>query len=359
MRTVKVAYRKVPRKNGHIYILDYWLDGVRYRPVASRNKGQAKLIASKKELELNGLQHHLIPEVKEIKSIDELINEFLQSKKHEVGPSTLKRYSNHLEPLRLFLNSFFPQVAENISLFKPLYFVDLIDYVKENYSWKPVPINRMRVMVSSLFNFAIDRDYLIKNPIKGTKNIPVPEKDVPEYFTKPELEKIWENIDPFWRPFLRFIYHTGLRKGELINLTWDKVDLDKKIPTIKIISIDEWTTKTRRSRSIPLNGNALAIIKKQIGIHQKYVFVSQKGVKIHPNTPYSAIKRTLKTLNLEGDVHKLRHTYASHLVLGGKSIFEVQKLLGHSKIETTQIYAHLSPEHQQRVVEILEDDYDD
>ena len=359
MRPSKVNVRKVKRGNSPSYIIDYWLDGVRHRPVVSKNKRQAEIIAAKKELELSGLKHNLIPEVKEIKSVDELIDEFLQSKKHEVGSSTLKRYKNHLEPLRQFLNNLFPQVAENISLFKSLYFVDLIDYVKENYSWEPVTINRMREMVSSLFTFAIDREYLIKNPIKGTKNIPIPEKGKPKYFSKPELKEIWNNVDPFWRPFLRFIYHTGLRKGELINLTWKNVELEKKISTIKIISIDEWTTKTRRYRILPLNENALTIIKNQIGVHNKYVFVSKKGEKIHPNSPYIALKKTLNELGLTGDVHKLRHTHASQLANDGRDIYAIQKLLGHTKIETTQIYAHLSTDYQHSVVEALEDDFDD
>ena len=355
----KVKVRETPRKNGSTYSTDYWLDGKRYRKVQSTNKRQAEAIASKIQYDLTMGKHDLLPEKQTRKSIDEIIDEYLLSKRHEVGLGTVRRYRNHLEPLRQLLNKQFPQVANDISLFKSLYFAELIDYVKENYSWAPVTINRMREMVSSLFTFAIDRDYLNKNPIKGTKSIPVPEKDVPEYFTKSELEKIWAHVDPFWKPFLRFVYHTGLRKGELINLTWQKVDLGADVPTIKIISVDEWTTKTKRSRTIPLNKNALSIIKHQIDRDPKFVFVSKKGEKIHPNTPYVAIKKALKDLNLKGDVHKLRHTHASQLVMEGKNIFEVQKLLGHSKIETTQIYAHLSPEHQKSVVEALEEDYDD
>ena len=355
----KVKVRKVKRNNSYSYITDYWFEGDRYRKVVATNKRQAEAIAAKTQHDLTMGKHDLLPKEQTRKSIAELIDEFLLSKRHEVGLSTVRRYRNHLEPLRLFLNEQFPQVANDISLFKSLYFAELIDYVKDNYSWAPVTINRMREMVSSLFTFAIDRDYLNKNPIKGTKSIPVPEKEAPEFFTKPELDKIWSLVDPFWKPFLRFIYHTGLRKGELINLTWEKVDLDADVPTIKIISIDEWKTKTKRSRTIPINNNALTIIKHQRGIHPKYVFISKKGEKIHPNRPYIAIKKALNELNLTGHVHKLRHTHASQLVMEGKSIFEVQKLLGHTKIETTQIYAHLSPEHQQSVVEVLEDDYPD
>jgi len=65
------------------------------------------------------------------------------------------------------------------------------------------------------------------------------------------------------------------------------------------------------------------------------------------------MKKALKTLKLQGDVHKLRHSFASHLIMKGASIFDVQEQLGHADIKHTQIYAHLSPKHKKSVVDLL------
>lgn len=356
MRVIRVNVRKAKRKNGYAYFLDYWVHGERIRETVSTNKKIANLKASDIEVKLNLGKLNILPKENKIISIDNLISEFLLSLRHEIRPNTVIRYKNHFVPLQSFLNTLMPEVASNVSLFKTQYFIELIDYVKDKYCWSPVTINRMRQMISSLFIFAIKREYIIKNPISDTKNIPVPEKDKPPYFKKDDLSKIWETVDPFWMPFLRFDYYTGLRKGELINLTWDRVNLNSNIKTIKVIAHDDWIPKTGRSRLVPLNKNAVQIINNQVGIHEKYVFISKSNTKIHPNAPYIAIKRALKILNLSGDVHKLRHTFASHLVMKGVSIYEIKELLGHSDIKMTQKYAHLSPTHQESVVNLLEDD---
>jgi integrase len=125
-------------------------------------------------------------------------------------------------------------------------------------------------------------------------------------------------------------------------------------PSIAIVSSGSWKTKTGESRVIPLNKTALEIIKNQKGKNKEYVFTSKFGSKIHPDKPYHSLKTALKNLGLKGDVHKLRHTFASRLVMKGRSLYEVQKLLGHKDIKTTMIYAHLSPDYLKESVKVLE-----
>lgn len=62
----------------------------------------------------------------------------------------------------------------------------------------------------------------------------------------------------------------------------------------------------------------------------------------------------MKLLGLNGDIHKLRHTFASKLVMNGRPLYDVQKLLGHKDIKTTMIYAHLSPDYLKESVKALE-----
>ncbi len=144
-----------------------------------------------------------------------------------------------------------------------------------------------------------------------------------EYFTNEDLEKIWNELDEYWIDPLKFILNTGLRKGEWINLKWDNVSLNGDKPFITIQATSSWQTKTGESRIIPLNKTALEIIKKQKGKNTEYVFTLKNGSKIHPDKPYHKLKSALKNLGLEGDIHKLRHTFASKLVMKGESLYAV------------------------------------
>ena len=195
---------------------------------------------------------------------------------------------------------------------------------------------------------------MTSNPASDTKKFRENGKNIVEYFTEDELEKIWNELDEYWVDPLKFIVHTGLRKGEWINLKWENVKLDGDNPNITIESSGTWKTKTGESRVIPLNKIAVEIIKKQKGKNSEYVFTLKNGSKIHPDKPYHKLKTALKNLGLKGDIHKLRHTFASNLVMKGRPLYDVQKLLGHSDIQTTMIYAHLSPDYLKESVKTLE-----
>lgn len=86
-----------------------------------------------------------------------------------------------------------------------------------------------------------------------------------------------------------------------------------------------------------------------------YVFKAPEGGQIHPDKIYRELKRALAKVGLDGDVHKWRHTFASHLVMNGVDIATVSRLLGHHSIEMTMKYSHLAPDHLQTAVNQLVD----
>ena len=206
-----------------------------------------------------------------------------------------------------------------------------------------------------MFIYAVNEGYIDKAPTKSIEKYPVNDNIEAKYYTKEELKKIWKNVDPYWADFLKVLYYTGVRKGELINLIWDNVNIEGDHKSITIISTKEYKTKTGEKRTIPLHPNAVKIIENQKGKNDKYVFTGKEGKKVHPDKPYHAIKKALKKAGLEGNVHKLRHTFASHLVISGESLYAVKELLGHKDIKHTMIYAHLSPNKMQSVISKLDD----
>ena len=84
-----------------------------------------------------------------------------------------------------------------------------------------------------------------------------------------------------------------------------------------------------------------------------FVFLSPTGKKWHDTALLLEAKRIFKKVGIEGNLHELRHTFASHLIMAGVDLATVRELLGHPDIKTTMIYAHLAPEHLRGVTEKL------
>ena len=200
--------------------------------------------------------------------------------------------------------------------------------------------------LSCAFNKAVRDGYLLKNPCKGIRKFKLPEK-LPMFYSKEDFKKLISVIDEEdLKDLTIFAVNTGLRQGELIALEWRQVDFEQRI-----ITLDNQThlTKGKSIRTIPLNYSAHNIltqrlIKEKISEHN-YIF-TYKGEKIDQGFLSRYFKKFILAagLNPKLNFHSLRHSFASWLVQAGISIYTVSKLLGHSDIKTTQIYAHLRRE---------------
>jgi len=139
-----------------------------------------------------------------------------------------------------------------------------------------------------------------------------------------------------------------MRKAELEYLEW--VDIDFSRRKIKIRRKEDWQPKTGE-REIPIGDALLALLrelkrKNAKSIKSNYVFCAPDGgrlrTKLREKLIQIATKAGIEDLTR---VHTLRHTFASHLVMSGVDLPTVMKLMGHSDIQTTMIYAHLAPDH--------------
>jgi len=151
-------------------------------------------------------------------------------------------------------------------------------------------------------------------------------------------------------PMILLSLNTGIRRGELLKLRWEDINL-----TELYITIRAQNAKSNRTRHIPLNDEAAEILKQWRATQPKqseYVFPSKDG------KPYTTTKtawtKLLKNSNISNfRWHDMRHTFASNLVMAGVDLNTVRELLGHADLTMTLRYAHLAPEHTAKAVALL------
>jgi integrase len=134
--------------------------------------------------------------------------------------------------------------------------------------------------------------------------------------------------------------NTGLRLGELVGLTWDRVDLSRGV-----IRLEQ--TKSGKRREVPLNGDSYKALVA-LGPKEGGRVVGRRYIKRAYNTAVKAARLDDVTF------HTLRHTFASWAVMRGVTLKELQELLGHATLAMTMRYAHLAPEHLRSAVSRLE-----
>ena len=288
-------------------------------------------------------------------SLDDLIELYFQTKLNRIAPSSARRY-------RTFANNFMEYMKVEFSSVDSAAKVErrhVEKFLKDLSAAgkKPKTINNQIFLIKAIFGLAVSEGYILDSKVKNIQRVRNDlQSSSVKYWTEEEVQLIFKSVKPYWRDPLEFLYRTGIRKGELINLTWDDVNLDSGQPTIKIQAKEGWTPKTNQQRPIPLNLKAVEIIQRQVrSTEHNYVFKGKYGGVIDRDKIYQCLKTTLNKLGLEGNIHQFRHTFASHLVMKGAGVETVSKLLGHSTIEMTMKYAHLAPDHLRKAVELLDD----
>ena len=151
---------------------------------------------------------------------------------------------------------------------------------------------------------------------------------------------------------------TGLRVGELLALKWEDLDLNAgKLIVKRTLWQDlEGSPKGGKRREVPLSVQTVAMVRSYRHLKEPYVFCDAAGKRLTHSIVKDVVPTTCKKAGLAKrlTMHSLRHTFASHLVMRGRSLVEVQQLLGHSTIQMTMRYAHLAPEVAREAVELLD-----
>lgn len=208
----------------------------------------------------------------------------------------------------------------------------------------PVSVNVGLRMLRAAFNTARRWKLIEQDVFAGVSFALVPQS-APVFLTFSDFQKLISCIKENWlREVVIFAALTGMRRGEILNLTWPQVDMEKKL--IHVETSPTFKTKQGRRRTLPFNDTVFYLLKSRYGKSpSEYVF-TLNDKKIYEDWVTHLFKRYVRRANLSDTrlkFHSLRHTFASWLVQGGATLYEVQKLLGHSSSKVTEIYSHLAP----------------
>ncbi|UCE64919.1 MAG: site-specific integrase [Candidatus Zixiibacteriota bacterium] len=212
---------------------------------------------------------------------------------------------------------------------------------------KPKTRKNYLALLKTILNHAVKWGVTEKNPLADVK----PPKVVKtfHFFSRQEMIKLIRAANEPLKTGIIILINTGLRRGELFNLRWRDVDLRAK--KLRVWPYEGFTPKGKRPRSIPLNDEALNVLRKLKKENNEAEFAFRPYGNLH--TLRRQFTNLARELGLKGTLHDLRHTFASHLAMEGVPIPVIKDLLGHSEISTTMIYAHLSPDHNRVAVEKL------
>ena len=199
--------------------------------------------------------------------IPDLIDLFVRSKRGRTKDRTTSRYNIHARHFVDFMRLKFPSVRY-IGQVNRTYIEAHLDALRQG-GQQPKTLNAQLRFIQSLFIFAMAEGYCRTNPAKGIARYHEPQSaEEVKHWSKRELEQILDKVDMRYRDAFEFIYNSGLRKEELMYLTWNDVEIDSSEPVIKIQEKEyapgkHWDPKAKQRRIIPLNRRAVELIRRQ------------------------------------------------------------------------------------------------
>jgi len=294
------------------------------------------------------------------KGQDDFIQQFIRylSAEKNASPHTCRCYERDLKEFENFLKS---QGADFSPSEKPeLEKVDRIVIRKYlsvlHRKNKKSSIARKISTLRSFFRYLVREKLVSSNPAKAVST-PKVEKTLPATLTVDEAFRLMESPDrPLKKVFeaeakksglrdraiLELLYSSGLRVGELVGLNLKHLDLHLGI--VRVMG------KGRKERIVPIGNKAIEALKIYLDRRgdpegEEPLFVNLRGGRLTSRSVGRLIKKYTRASGIVRKVspHSLRHSFATHLLDGGADIREIQEMLGHASLSTTQRYIHLSP----------------
>lgn len=271
----------------------------------------------------------------------------------QYSPETIKAYMADLDNFQAFMKD------AGIAQLDQVAYRDIRIYLGnlQRGGLSRKSISRHLSSLRSAYNLLLDRELVSENPFNYVKTAKTGLK-LPDFFYESEIQSLFDSVqgsDPIAlrnRALLEFLYGTGARVSEVRDLAINQVDLTADMVLLR--------GKGNKDRYVPIgsfchdalvdyleNGRSQLMAKGHYEDNEHvFLFVNYKGEQLtSQGIAYildQMVKKSATTLSIHP--HKLRHSFATHLLNNGADIRTVQELLGHASLSTTQIYTHLSKE---------------
>ncbi len=219
----------------------------------------------------------------------------------------------------------------------------------------PATINRELAVLKKAFNLACrEWEWAKENPVcRVSMERELNTRD--RWLTEEEEHRLLAAAAPGVRELIVFAINTGMRRGEILSLTWAGVDLTRRTVTV-------FKSKNGERRTIPANQAVMDLLiekrrqkESMKGLVSEVVFASETGTPLDGSNLRRGFLNALEDARITDlHFHDLRHTFATRLVQAGVDLYKVQRLLGHKSPSMTQRYAHHYPESLRDGVEVLD-----
>ena len=294
--------------------------------------------------------------------MEKLIEQFLEHLRYErnVSAHTLRNYASDLEQFLDFLAPVQPETGKRASAPE----VTAIDHLTIR-EWlaslhaaqkKKASIARKLAALRTFFQFLVREGMLELNPAKLVST-PRQEKKLPKHLSVEEAIRFIESPDETTdqgkrdRAMLELMYATGVRVAELTTLNLADVDFGNKLVRV--------TGKRRKQRIVPFGDPAGEAIQSYLTVRDKFLFnapiskrddealfLNYQGTRITTRSVGRMVEKYIRICAGMHNIspHALRHSFATHLLDSGADLRDIQELLGHARLSTTQVYTHVSME---------------
>jgi integrase/recombinase XerC len=287
----------------------------------------------------------------------ELIDQFLEHLRYErnVSAHTLRNYSSDLEQFLQFLTADGKRTAPDVSEIDHLTIREWMAALHTAQKSKR-SIARKLATLRTFFQFLVREGMLEMNPAKLVST-PRLEKKLPKHLSIEDAIRFIESPDPETdlgkrdRAMLELMYATGVRVAELTTLNLADVDFRNQLIRV--------TGKRRKQRIVPFGDPAGEALRNYLKVREKFLFnapvskrdeealfLNYQGTRITTRSVGRMVDKYIRLCAGMHNIspHALRHSFATHLLDSGADLRDIQELLGHARLSTTQVYTHVSME---------------